>query len=81
MEQSQIHSLPTLSNSNDIHVLLSKKPSSVLQQKLTKLECGSVPNVMAALPNIGGVLFNAAKFSSRPVLECRAVMLPRCETR
>jgi len=25
-------------------------------------------------------LFNAAKFGWRPVLECRAVMLPRCET-
>jgi len=26
-------------------------------------------------------LFNAAKFGWRPLLECRAVMLPRCETR
>jgi len=26
-------------------------------------------------------LFNAAKFGWRPVLECRAVTLPRCETR
>jgi len=26
-------------------------------------------------------LFNAAKFGSRPLLECRAVTLPRCETR
>jgi len=26
-------------------------------------------------------LFNAAKFVWRPILECRAVMLPRCETR
>jgi len=25
-------------------------------------------------------LFNAAKFGWRPLLECRAVMLPRCET-
>ena len=25
-------------------------------------------------------LFNAAKFGCRPLLECRAVMLPRCET-
>jgi len=33
--------------------------------KLGKLECGPMPNVMAALPNIGGALrplFNAAKF-------------------
>jgi len=28
-----------------------------------KLECGPMPNVMAALPNIGGTLvFNAAEF-------------------
>jgi len=28
-----------------------------------QLECGPMPNVMAALPNIGGApLFNAAKF-------------------
>ena len=40
-----------------------------------------MPNVMAALPNIGGVLFNAAKFGWRPLLECRAVTLPRRETR
>ena len=26
-------------------------------------------------------LFNAAKFGWRPILECRAVTLPRCETR
>jgi len=26
------------------------------------LECGPMPNVMVALPNIGGDLFNAAKF-------------------
>jgi len=26
-------------------------------------------------------LFNAAKFGCRPLLEYRAVMLPRCETR
>jgi len=26
-------------------------------------------------------LFNATKFGWRPLLECRAIMLPRCETR
>ena len=26
-------------------------------------------------------MFNAAKFGWRPLLECRAVMMPRCETR
>ena len=51
-----------------------------------KLECGPMPNVMAALPNIGGTLYKSslitflvyhdAKFGSRPLLECRAVTLP-----
>jgi len=27
----------------------------------TKLECGPMPNVMAALPNIGGTLFSTPK--------------------
>jgi len=38
-----------------------------------------MPNVMVALPNIGGALspvINAAKFGSRPLLECRAVTPP-----
>jgi len=43
------------------------------------LECGPMPNVMAALRNIGGAtgcpLLNTAKFGSRPLLECRAVTL------
>jgi len=30
-----------------------------------------MPNVMVALPNIGGAVLNAAKFGSRPLLECR----------
>jgi len=47
-----------------------------------QLECGPMPNVMAALPNIGGALmFNAAKFGWRPLQEYRAVTLPRRETR
>ena len=41
-----------------------------------------MPNVMAALPNIGGALCSKkAKFGLRPLLECRAVTLPRRETR
>ena len=42
-----------------------------------------MPNVMAALSNIGGGRppFNAAKFGWRPILECRALTLPRRETR
>jgi len=43
-----------------------------------------MPNVMVALPNIGGALCscNAAKFGSRPLLDCRAVTLPigECKT-
>jgi len=38
-------------------------------------------NVMAALPNIGGALCSMPKLGWRPLLECRAVMLPRRETR
>ena len=45
-----------------------------------KLECGPMPNVMVALPNRWRPLFNAAKFGWRPLLECRAVTLPRRET-
>jgi len=45
------------------------------------LECGPMPNVMAALPNVGGAVFNAANFGWRPLLECRALTLPIRETR
>jgi len=39
-------------------------------------------NVMVALPNIWWrPLFNTAKFGWRSLLDCRAVTLPRCETR
>jgi len=40
-----------------------------------------MPNVMAALPNIGGALCSTPQFGWRPLLECRAVTLPRRETR
>jgi len=30
--------------------------SNICQQKKNKLECGRMPNVMVALPNIGGAL-------------------------
>jgi len=45
-----------------------------------KLEMWAMPNVMAALPNRWRHLFNAAKFGWRPLVECRAVTLPRRET-
>jgi len=40
-----------------------------------------MPNVMAALPTIGGALCPTPQFGWRPLLECRAVTLPRRETR
>jgi len=44
--------------------------------------CGPMPNMMATLPNmIGGALCWTPQFGWRPLLECRAVTLPRCETR
>ena len=39
-----------------------------------------MPNVMVALPNTGGALCSTPQFGWRPLLECRAVTLPRCET-
>jgi len=39
-----------------------------------------MPNVMAALPNIGGALCSMPQFGWRRLLECRAVTLPRRET-
>jgi len=45
-----------------------------------KLECGPMPNVMVALPNIGGALCSTPR--SLPVAhnDCRAVTLSRRET-
>jgi len=40
-----------------------------------------MPNVMAVLPNIGGALCSTPQFGWRPLLECRAVTMPRRETR
>jgi len=43
-----------------------------------------MPNVMAALPNIDGALCSRPQslaFGWRPVLECRAVTMPRRESR
>jgi len=41
-----------------------------------------IPNVMATLPNIDGALCSTPqKFGWRPVLECRAVTMPRRESR
>ena len=52
---------------------------------LLQLECGSMPNVMAALPNIGGALCatpqSLAVWLTPTTIECHAVTLPRRETR
>jgi len=48
--------------------------------KLTR-NVGQCPNVMAALPNTGGALCSMPQFGWRPLVECRAVTLPRRETR
>jgi len=40
-----------------------------------------MPNVMAALSNTDGALCSALLFGCRPLVECRAVTLPRRETR
>ena len=53
-----------------------------LHQNIQQIEFGPVPNVMAALAEYRWrPLFNAAKFGWRPILECRALTLPRRETR
>jgi len=40
-----------------------------------------MPNMMVALPNIGGAFCSMPHFGWRPLLECRAVTLRRRETR
>jgi len=40
-----------------------------------------MPNMMATLPNIGSALCSTPQFGWRPLLECHALTLPRCETR
>jgi len=41
-----------------------------------------MPNVMVALPNIGGALCSMPQFGSRPLLDCHVVTLPigECKT-
>ena len=58
----------------------NRKANKVFKIKNNQ-KCGPMPNVMAALPNIGGALCSTPQFGWRPLLECRAVMLPRRETR
>ena len=58
-----------------------KYSGPILSLKQVKLECGPMPNVMAALPTTGGALCSTPQFGWRPLLSCRAVTLPRRETR
>ena len=47
-----------------------------------KLKYGPMHNVMAALPNIGGAVCSTPQnLADAQILECRAVTLPRLETR
>jgi len=46
-----------------------------------ELECGPMPNVMVALPNTGGPSVQHRKVWLTPATRCRAVTLPRRETR
>jgi len=46
-----------------------------------KLECGPMPNVMVALPNIGGALCSTPQSLADAHTRCRAVTLPRRESR
>ena len=43
-------------------IIIAERMSTAGERPMQKLQCGPMPNVMAALPNIGGTLFNAAKF-------------------
>jgi len=49
---------------NDLHMIISKifpTTPQLLSPYLRKLECGPMPNVMVALPNIGGALCSIPK--------------------
>jgi len=51
-----------------------------LGEEKKELECGPMPNVMVALPNIGGTLCSTPQVWVTPTIRCRAVTLPRRET-
>jgi len=47
-----------------------------------ELECGPMLNVMVALPNIGGALCSVPqRLADANYFDCRAVTLPRSESR
>jgi len=50
--------------------------------KICEVECGPMPNVMVALPNTGGALCSTPQgLADAHYYRCRAVTLPRRETR
>jgi len=56
--------------------------AEISEEKTKELECGSLANLMAALTDIGGALCSTPQILGwRPLPECRAVTLPRRETR
>jgi len=55
--------------------------AEIRRGKKEELECGPMPNVMVALPNIGGALCSTPQFGRRPLLDYRAVTLLRRDTR
>ena len=66
---------PTDSDSMEQHAMYLRQMSLI-----SKTRMWAMPNVMAALPNIGGDLCSTPqKFGWHPLLECRAVRLPRRE--
>jgi len=55
-----------------------------LPENTNRLECGPMPNLMVALPNIGGALCSTPQTLAvwlTPTTRCRAVTLPRRKTR
>ena len=61
--------------------LTSASTQLLHQHNKNKLECGPMPNVMAALPNIVGAVCATPQSLADNHYESRAVMLPRRETR
>ena len=57
------------------YYLVKDECDTIMKEK--ELECGPMPNVVVALPEYRWRrVLNAAKFGSRPLLECRTVTLP-----
>ena len=70
------------------HLYLAGQPSRwalahiLVHSYRIKLECGPMPNVMAALPNIGGAVLTPQSLADAHYWNaCRAVTLPRLEIR